>query len=347
MKKSMAFLPILALAIVFALTMSCTDAAYGADYTKTIDAAPFLENDRAFDTVRPIAETFGIYVSWDQESQQVTLTRGMRQVVMQLGSFEEIVVTEDGVKTIAMDVAPILKDGRVFLPVRLWAEHFGLSVTWLEENRSVIVSEGKKALTVIPGENEIKLSGGYFLKVYDKDDSLRFFYPEIGVLGLTWEGYAEVILDIDGGEYVIAAVHSGVGRSDPVQHTYEGVSAQVYQNAEINNTNVTVLPDHCYGAPAFKVEGIVSSIPQAGVVFLHDTHICGLAVEVKRAHSSGSENGSFDLEEVLEIDIAEPGEAEHKPLADEPVVIDPAQLSAELVIVNALLDEIMASFSII
>ena len=344
MKKNNTLHLLLILALIFTLTFAAAEAAFGATSTKGIDAAPFLENDRIYDSVRPIAETFGIYVSWDQAGQTVTLARGPRRVVMAVGSYEESVTTEDGQKTISMDVAPVLRDGRVYLPVRLWAEHFGLSVEWRDGDGCAVVSEGGKALTVVPGVKELTLSEGHFLKAYESDHSMRFFYPEGGVPGVTWEGYAEILYVIDGVEIVIAAVHAGAGRSDPVRQNFDDMSAQIYQNAEINNTNVLLLPDACYGAPAFRVDGVVSGVPQAGVVFLLDDHICGLTVEVKRPRLRAEGSDDYDMENVLEMLFDEPGEAEAKLNEGPPVQVDEAQLVAELAMVNALLDEIMASF---
>jgi len=331
-------------ALMLALTLLVSGAAYGADYTKVIDAAPFIEQGRTFDIVRPIAETFGVYVDWDQAEQQVTLTRNACKVTMKVGSPEITTVSQSGVSTRAMDVVPVLREGRVFLPVSYWAEPLGLSVAWQESDNSVIVSEGGKALTIIPGDREISLTGGHFLKAYLEDESFRFYHPESGVLGLTWEGYAEILMIFDDNEYVITAVNAGAGLSDPVTHTNEEIAAQISRNAERNKINVVNLPEYFFGGPAFRVDGIVMGVPQAGLVFLREGHICGLTVELKRVPSAMVGTLFNDQPDGMEILIDEPGEADAAPEAAAPSELDVSKLAAELSVVNVILDEIIASF---
>ena len=344
MRKKYAFRLLWNLSFIILLASVVTGVAYGADYIKVIDVAPFVENDRAYDTVRPIAETFGIYVDWEPANQQVTLTRSIYKVIMRVGSYEMTVISPVGVRTVVMDVAPVLKESRVFLPVRFWAEPFGLSVVWREDEGSVTVSEGIKALTVTPGKKEISLTGGHFLKTYDLDKSFRFYYPEGGVSGLSWEGYAEVLVVFNDEEYVITAVNSGAGRSDPIDYTSEEITLQISQNAELNNINVINLPDFLYGEPAFRVDGIVSGVPQAGLVFLQNGHLCGLTVEVKRIPSAMVGTLFSDSADALEIDIEEPGEADFGLTETIPADTDKSRLHAELAVVNTILDEIIASF---
>ena len=369
-------------AIIIAVSAGFAGLAAGAVYTKTIDAAPYIENGRTFDTTRPIAEAFGIHVDWERESRQVTLSRGTREVVMRVGSFEMSVTGPEGSRTITMDVAPELKGGRVFLPSRYWAERFGLKVNWLEETGEVAVSEGEKVLTVKPGSSAISLTGGYFLKLYTGDPSFRFFYPETGVLGSTWEGYAEVLMDIDGDLFTIAAINSGADRFDPTRYTEQTIAEHIARNTEENDTTARELPFGLYGRPSYLVSGTIKGVPQAGVVFLSNGFICGVSVEYKwnppadaggagaggvvsaggagagsagdagagsvgsagpggqgKATQNGNESGR---ESALVLDESE---MSHEAQAGE-AVIDKAHLQKYLKVINALLNEIMPSFSV-
>ena len=336
----------LTLMLALTLTLLAAGAAYGADYTKTIDVAPFIENGRAYDTTRSIAEAFGIYVDWDQASRQVTLSRGAYRVVMQVDSDQMVVSAPEGVRTETLDVVPLLREGRVFLPVRLWAEAFGLQVAWRDEDGLVVVTEGQKTLTAKPGENRLSLTGGHFLKMYSQDDSLSFYYPETAIPGSDWEGYAEVLLTVDGTDYVISAVNAGAGRSDPVQYTEEEIDSLIKRNAEENDTVAESLPSYYFGVPAYRVSGTVGGIPQAGVVFLKDGFLCGLTVELRITPPAAVV--SEDEEEVAWENLpAELEESElHKAAEDEPIVIEESLRTLYLSVVNALLDEIMASFRV-
>jgi hypothetical protein len=335
-----------ALAMV-AVVLLCTSAgaAYGADATKMIDAAPFIENDRSFDTVRPIAETFGIYVEWDPAEQKITMTKGAFQVVMEVGSDELTIVSHDETETLSMDTAPILRDGRVYLPTRLWAEAFGLEVVWHDGDGSVAISEGTKTLVFTPGSQVLSLSGGHFLKLYDKDERLRFYYPEDGHVAIVWDGYAEILLTTGDEEYVIVAVNAGAGRSDPTNYTLEEFDRLIYKNADAINGSVKKLSDAYFGVPAYRIAGLAARIPQVGVIFLRNGHLCGLTIEVKGAPSDETvQEGASDAtsEDGAEIALQEDKLSEDDELFEDEKKI----LYEKLEIVDAILDEIMASFAV-
>jgi hypothetical protein len=358
----------LAAALLVALSTVAVGAAYGEVLTKTIDAAPFIFNGRTYDTTRPIAETFGIYVAWDQENQRVTLSRGMSQVIMTVGSSELIWASPDGQEAISIDAAPMLRDGRVFLPVRFWAELFGLSVYWNADDGSVTVSEGAKTLWAAPGSNVLILTGGHFLKLYNLDESFLFYYPEEGIVDINWDGYAEILLSAKDETYVISAVNATAGLADPIRYTAEEIGSLIDQNALAHNLDVLSLPQNLYGVPAFRVSGTVGSIPQAGVVFLKGDLLCGLTIEVKTAPGEATpDDESKPLDEADELEIGEPhdmpagaeGQANGGSASSASVDGAPAgggsaakpqdeaadnRLKATLAKVNAILDEIMASF---
>ncbi len=93
--------------------------------TKTIDAAPIVENNRTFVPFRALAEAFGATVAYDEATQSVTAELNDVTVVMTIGSN---VYTVNGVEK-TMDVAPFIVDGRTMVPVRFVAEAFGITVT--------------------------------------------------------------------------------------------------------------------------------------------------------------------------------------------------------------------------
>jgi hypothetical protein len=337
MKRTIVYkLPWLAM-LCAVLLVAAAGAALGDDVTKTIDAAPFIENGRVYDTVRPVAETFGIYVDWDQEAQKATMTRGTLQVVMEVGSSELALVTLDGVESISLEAAPILRDGRLFLPTRYWAGAFGLEVVWHEADGSVTVSEGVKTLAFAPGSHVLSLTGGHFLRLYDQDERLSFFYPEHGDVAIVWDGYAEILLTVRDVKYVIVAMNAGIGRSDPINYTMEEFDRLIYDNADAANGSVRKLSNTYYGVPAYRITGLAAGIPQAGVIFLRSGYLCGLTIEVKQDQGS-----SMVQESILDI-LVEGDEDDGTFDDDEPLGLDGNELQREFLFVNALLDEIMAS----
>ncbi len=100
---------------------------------------------------------------WMEYGSGIGMTKDVNQfVVMPLLDFteknNEIQIYINGKKT-ETDVAPIIKDDRVFVPVRVIFEGIGAKVGWDEENKKVI-SELDSAIVVMAiGEKEIILNG--------------------------------------------------------------------------------------------------------------------------------------------------------------------------------------------
>lgn len=112
---------------------------YTADgLAKAMDAETFIENDRAFVPVRYLALALGIpdeNIVWSSPSQTVTLSDTDLTVSAAVGS-STLYVKE---QTLKMDVAPLLRDGRTYLPARYIAEAFGYTVDWHQATRSVLI----------------------------------------------------------------------------------------------------------------------------------------------------------------------------------------------------------------
>ena len=90
------------------------------------DAAPYEKNGRLLAPVRAISEATGAKVDWNGKLNTVTIYRGSDKLLLTIGS--KIALYND--VEIPMDVAPAIKDGRTFLPIRFVAEWLGLQVNY-------------------------------------------------------------------------------------------------------------------------------------------------------------------------------------------------------------------------
>ena len=162
----------------------------GGEFNIYVDTAPFIYDGRTFLPIRFVAEAFGILTTWDgNATRTATLERGTTTVQLTVGS-KTMILIKNGIRSsIEMDVAPMMWEGRVCMPVRFVAEAFGLGVEWLtlydEENgkktnpRSMVeITEREKILTLTIGNAELAVVGGYFLKNYESQD-FRFAYPRL------------------------------------------------------------------------------------------------------------------------------------------------------------------------
>ena len=106
-----------------------SNKAYVNDVEQQIDkdnpaVEVFVENDRSYVPVRFISESYHGTVEWVQETQTVNITFADRIISLTIGKPEIIINGE----TKVLDVAPIIRNERTFLPLRACTEAIGKEV---------------------------------------------------------------------------------------------------------------------------------------------------------------------------------------------------------------------------
>ena len=104
------------------------------------DVAVFVENDRSYVPVRFISENYGGGVEWLQETQTVNITFKDRTISLAIGKPE---ITING-ETKKLDVAPIVRNDRTFLPLRACTEAIGKEVFY--SDGLILISDVKDIL---------------------------------------------------------------------------------------------------------------------------------------------------------------------------------------------------------
>ena len=104
------------------------------------DVAVFVENDRSYVPVRFISENYGGDVEWIPESQTVNITFEGRSISLVIGKPE---ISINGGVT-RLDVAPIVRNGRTFLPLRACTEAIGKEVFY--SDGMILISDVKDIL---------------------------------------------------------------------------------------------------------------------------------------------------------------------------------------------------------
>lgn len=103
-----------------------------------LEAPVFIQNGRTMVPLRFISENMGISdVEWNEKERSVTVKEGGRAVKMRIG---EKSYTVDGNERV-MDTAPVLRNGRTFVPLRALAESLGFYADY--ESGLVYVSSGE------------------------------------------------------------------------------------------------------------------------------------------------------------------------------------------------------------
>ena len=102
----------------------------------TVDVAPFIEGGRTYVPVRYLGDSLGASVDWEAEEEKVTLAKDGDIVELIIGS-ETLTVNGE---PRSVDVPPLIREGRTYLPARHVAESFGYSVEWEPEARAVQIT---------------------------------------------------------------------------------------------------------------------------------------------------------------------------------------------------------------
>jgi hypothetical protein len=99
----------------------------------SFDTAPVIVNGRTLVPMRTVFEVLGFEVEWRDGT--ITAVKDGRLIQMQIGISE---MQADG-RTIALDTAPQIVDGRTLVPLRAIAEATGADVEWDEDTQTVVI----------------------------------------------------------------------------------------------------------------------------------------------------------------------------------------------------------------
>nr|WP_269456779.1 stalk domain-containing protein [Thermanaeromonas toyohensis] len=109
---------------------------------KEMDVAPFVEGGRSFIPLRFLAQSLGVPgegILWDEQERLVKISSQDHTIVLRLG--EKKIKVDGQIKP--LDVAPVEREGRVFLPARYVAEVLGYEVGWVESRQQVVMWPGR------------------------------------------------------------------------------------------------------------------------------------------------------------------------------------------------------------
>ncbi|MDI6861177.1 MAG: stalk domain-containing protein [Caldisericia bacterium] len=104
---------------------------------KEIDAPPFIKDGRTLVPIRFIAEAFGAEVQWDSSTKTVRIYLSSKNIKIILQINNKISYVND--QKIILDVPPLIKDGRTFVPIRFIAESFGAEVSWDGNEKKITI----------------------------------------------------------------------------------------------------------------------------------------------------------------------------------------------------------------
>lgn len=158
----------------------CT-AALASDVTVSIDnvpvefpdVGPTIVNSRTYVPLRGVFEALGYEISWNDATKTAVLTSGDTEISANTGDLH---IVKDGyTRAIGGAVFPIIRDGRMLLPVRAISEASGCTVTWDEAARNVGIYTADKEPTdrSDPNGTGTQNEEDYIKKAYELCESIK------------------------------------------------------------------------------------------------------------------------------------------------------------------------------
>ena len=128
----------------------------------TIEAAPFISNDRTMVPIRAISDAFEAQIEWNGEKQEVTVLNNNKKVVLKINSTTALVDDNE----ITLDVAPQIISDRTFVPLRFISESLEYNVNYVNATRQVVIDD----TPIVTECGDVKISFAEFdtfVKIYE------------------------------------------------------------------------------------------------------------------------------------------------------------------------------------
>lgn len=108
----------------------------GAVENKTLEAAPFVNDQwRTMVPVRAISEAFGATVSWNDALREVTVLKDGTDIRLYVDKVEALI---NGTAA-TLDCAPVIVEGRTFVPLRFVSEALACNVNYASASRHIVI----------------------------------------------------------------------------------------------------------------------------------------------------------------------------------------------------------------
>lgn len=101
------------------------------------DQEPVAINGRTMVPIRAIFEAFGATVSWNNSTQQIVAIKEATELSFIIGEKTMLVNRTNLLK---IDTAPVIRNGRALVPLRVISDALGYKVVWNDSNRVVSIT---------------------------------------------------------------------------------------------------------------------------------------------------------------------------------------------------------------
>ena len=118
---------IVSAALLLTLVVSLAGMSAGADLTiDTRGATPFLYGNRSYIPLQSVASFLGAELQWNAAQRQAVVTYEGRELAVTPGNANALF---EG-RPVVLSAAPVVANGRVFLPAEALQRFYGVPVAW-------------------------------------------------------------------------------------------------------------------------------------------------------------------------------------------------------------------------
>ncbi len=104
------------------------------------ESEPVIVKGRTMVPIQYLSEIMGYSVETEENEQVIVITKDDRIMKFKMNETTLSVTKDDGhIETSTMEIAPFMKDSRIFIPLRSFSEQIGLDVEWDQLSSTVIL----------------------------------------------------------------------------------------------------------------------------------------------------------------------------------------------------------------
>jgi len=134
---TLSLVPVAAFFSISASAASAIQVEYNQTKIVFPDQKPIIQKNRTMVPIRPIAESLGFEVDWNEANRTVMIKKGSDQVRLVVSQK----IARKNAETIQLDVPAQIINQRTMVPVRFVAEALEYDVNWDQDAQTVLIAD--------------------------------------------------------------------------------------------------------------------------------------------------------------------------------------------------------------
>ncbi|AZS15416.1 stalk domain-containing protein [Paenibacillus lutimineralis] len=133
----------LTLSLVCTLLIGNPTISFANNFSNTVDNGK-LENGRVLIPLRAVSERFNSEVIWNQAKKSITIIRGKQELLLRVNSRTALLNNA----AFKLDLPAKIDNGTTYVPARIFAEVFGGTALWSEQERKATITIGQQQIFI-------------------------------------------------------------------------------------------------------------------------------------------------------------------------------------------------------